>query len=121
MSIFTLMKGAIIHRDLFGEATMAVKTAGEEPSLRQQKTDCILDFYYYHGRKEITVNGKSVRMSSISVMELVSSTFFLSTFTVYDIIQGNGDKLSLMKQEWKDKTSDQIQRAMQKKWPHLAW
>ena len=90
-----------------------VLTPVNSASLRQKKIDCIIDFYYYTGRK---TDYKYSRL-----LETVSHTFFLSPFTLHDIIQGNLDKLTLLKQEFKDRPVEKLQKEMVKKWPHLVW
>lgn len=108
-----------IYKNLFNETITTATVL--QPSLRQQKIDCILDYYYFNGRKEMLVNGKAVRMSYTSLLEIVSTAFFLSTFTVHDIIQCNAERMAAVKQEWKDRPVDQIQKNMLKKWPQFNW
>ena len=109
-----------IYKNLFDEP-VADKTDTPQPSLRSLKTDCILDYYYFNGRKETTMNGKTVRMSYPTLLDVVGSAFFLSSITVHDIIQNNAERMALVKQEWKDRPVDQIQKSMVKKWPQFVW
>lgn len=107
-----------IYHNLFNEA---VAEPVPQLSLRTKKIEAIVDFYYYTGRKDIIVNGKPVRISYTSLLDVVSSTFFLSTFTIHDIIQANMDKVAMVKQEWKDKPIYDLRKAMIAKWPMFVW
>ena len=109
-----------IYLNLFDEP-VAETTATPQPTLRSQKVSCILDYYYYNGRKELLVNGKAVRISYASLLEIVAAAFFLSTFTLHDIIQDNADGMNELKQSYKDMPAKQLQKIMAEKWPQFVW
>jgi hypothetical protein len=114
------MRGATtIYKNLFNEDVQP--KAVEKSTIREQKVSCIIDYYYYCGRKKIIFNGKEVSISYSDLLTVVSSAFFLSTFTLHDIIQNNSDQLALVKQEWKDKGSDEMKKVFSKKWPMFVW
>lgn len=109
-----------IYRDLFNEQVPEV-AATAQPTLRDQRNECILDYYYYHGRKETMINGKPTRMSYTSLLEVVGAAFFLSTFTVHDIISKSSDQMALLKQEWKDRPVMQLRKHLEGKWSMFVW
>lgn len=109
-----------IYKNLFDEPVAEV-VATKQPSLRDQRNECILDYYYYHGRKETIINGKATRMNYTSLLEVVGAAFFLSTFTVADIISNSGDQIAILKQEWKDRSVQQLRKHLEGKWSMFIW
>lgn len=104
-------RGAItLFSDIFSEPA---KPISGSQSLRQKKIECIIDFYYFTGKK--------TGLKYEGLMEKCSEAFFLSTFTLHDIMQGNLDKLLVLKKLWKDESIDKLQKHLAKKWPHLIW
>jgi len=88
-------------------------SVSQGPSLRERKIECLIDYYYYIGRKS--------KLGYNSLLQEVSEVFFLSSFTIHDIIQGNLDDLHRLKEEWKNRELINLQKHLQKKWPHLMW
>ncbi len=109
-----------IFKNLFNEPATA-PASPEQPTRHQKKIQCIIDYYYCTGRKKVPVSGRMVSINYFSLINLVAETFFLSPVTVREIIESNREKTDLLKQEWKDKEPEAIQKAMQKKWPMLVW
>lgn len=104
------MRGATtLFRDIFEEPTEAKLPTG----LRQQKINCMIDYYYFMGRK----TGKSYA----NLLEILSQSFFLSSITLSDILQDNHDKLTAVRNAWKDKPLEELQAAMQANWPMFVW
>ncbi len=115
------MRGSqTIYKNLFNE-TVAEIVATKQPSLRDLRNECILDYYYYHGRKETIINGKATRMSYPSLLEVVGAAFFLSTFTIHDIISKSTDQIAILKQEWKDRPVQQLRKHLEGKWSMFIW
>lgn len=107
------LRGAnTLFKDIFEEPAEE-SAPSKAPSFRKKKIDCIIDFYYYTGRK----TGKSYP----NILEILGDVFFLSAFTLHDIMQANYDKLALMKQEWKDQPVEKLQKHLVKKWPYIVW
>lgn len=99
-----------LFKNIFEEP--ATKPANA-PTLREKKVMCLIDFYYYTGIK--------TKKSYSALLDEVSQAFFLSTITIHDIIQQNLYMLTELKQSWKERPIEHIQKDMQKKWPHLQW
>lgn len=115
------MRGSqAIYHNLFNE-TVAEVAATPQPSIRDRRNECLLDYYYYYGRKETMINGKATRMNYPSLLDLVGSAFFLSTFTVHDIISNESEQMALLKQEWKDRAVTQLRKHLEAKWPMFVW
>lgn len=108
-----------IYKNLFEE--VAETTANTQPTQQDKKVECILHYYYYQGRKTTILNGVHTRLNYPSLLEVVSTAFFLETITVHNIIKQNMDELSLVKQEWKDKAVPVLQKNFEKRWPMFVW
>lgn len=80
---------------------------------REKKIECLIDYYYFKGRQ----SGLAYPL----LLELVSSAFFYSSFTIHDIIQENLQQLHALKLEWKMKEITALQKFLKEKWPHLVW
>ena len=106
-----MQRGATTLFSNIFEQTTPIPDSGK--SLRQQKVECIIDFYYYAGRK----TGSSYP----KLLELCSELFFLSSITLHDIMQKNVDDLLIIKQQWKDVKVEKLQKQMELKWPYINW
>jgi len=109
-----------IYKNLFGE-DQPTNTIDLEPNQREKKVSCILDYYYFTGQQEIIINGKPARINYSSLLEIVSDAFFISTFTLHDIIKANSEKLAMVKQEWKTKSTAEMKKSFSAKWPQFVW
>lgn len=110
-----------IYKNLFDEPVGSAAPETPQPTIREKKVECILETYYYYGRKETTVNGKPVRMNYTALLEVVAANFFISTITLHDIVSKNMDKITILKQEWKSRPIAELQKHMARKWPMFVW
>lgn len=115
-------RGSIsIFKDLFNNDQPAVHLSGDKTLIRKQKNECLIDYYYFTGRKEVLINNRPAKLGYNDLLNITAATFFLSPFTVHDIIQANGDLVTLVKQQWKDEPMDKLQKHFQQKWPQFVW
>jgi hypothetical protein len=108
-----------IYKNLFDYDQPAV--ADDQPTHREKKIECLIDFYYYTGRKPVIINNTPAKISYNSLLEVVGNTFFLSSFTVHNIIKANGVCVAITKQQWKDQPLETMQKHFKEKWPQLVW
>ena len=98
--------------------TQTEKRKGRSSSLHDKRNECLLDRYYWHGRREIEP-GKT--MSYDSLLRTIAEEFFLSKSTVPEVVDVNYDTLIAIKKEWADKPQLALQKYFMKKWPHFVW
>lgn len=108
-----------LHKSLFDLEPVNVTTV--EVSMTDKRNECLVDFYYYTGQKQIEYKGRFIKMAYSDLLEIVSNTFFISSITVHNVLQSNRDKLALVKQQWKDKSEDEMKKHFQTKWPQFVW
>lgn len=93
---------------------------GRSSTLIEKRNECLLDRYYWHGRKQI--DGKRIDYSSL--LETVSNEFFLSMVTIPDIVDANYTYLTTLKSDWPiwdRQKEEKMRKHFQLKWPHLVW
>ena len=104
------LKGQIkLYRDLFHEETPVIELSDPKES----RNECMMYYYYFTGRKSKKYYEELIKETAKS--------FFLAQHTVYNIINANGDKIALIKQEWKEKPIEDLQQYLIKEWPQYRW
>jgi hypothetical protein len=102
-----------LYKNIFEEDVLVIDSLPEKP-LREKKIECLIDYYYWIGRS----TGKSYLNACLEVSE----TFFLSTFTIQDILMNHSDYLEQLKIQWKPVADiTKLQKHLAKKWPRLVW
>jgi hypothetical protein len=91
---------------------------GRSLSQIEKRNECLIDRYYWHGRK-LLEGGKRIAYSSL--LETVSNEFFLSYVTIPEIVDNNYHYLSQLKKEWEHEKEEKMRRHFQEKWQHLVW
>lgn len=109
------MRGALtLFSDIFCETTTPAEGGllrqrkGRSSELDAQRNECLVARYYYTGRE-------NPKWSYQSLLKEVASHFFISTYTLHDVLQDNYGQLIGLKKENPNKAY------FAKKWPHLVW
>jgi hypothetical protein len=108
-------------RTLFSDIFVAIpdkQRKGRSLSLIEKRNECLIDRYYWHGRK-ILEGGKRIAYSSL--LETISNEFYLSHITIYEIVDNNYEYLTQLKKEWQDEKEEKMRKHFQCKWLHLIW
>lgn len=83
------------------------KHKGRSAELIDKRNECLINRYVYY------LKYSELRYSSI--LQRLSTEFFLSTVTIPDILADNADKVKELNKETPPKNS------LSKLWPHLQW
>lgn len=106
------VKGATtLFKELFYDEAPVVTMKprkGRNDELNNLRNECLISRYYYTGRE-------NPKISYDALIKDIAAQFFISTFTVHDVLQDNYSFLFGLKKENPGKAY------FVKKWPHLVW
>lgn len=107
ISIFTCsMRGSRIYTKLFIEGNRTA-TKGRSELLNNRRDECMLERFFFYG--------KFTDKRYESIVNILSSEFFLSQIRISKVIEANSKFLTALKNEKTPKNY------FTKKWPHLNW
>jgi len=101
-----------LFKEVFYTTPAVKQRKGRSLSLIEKRNECLVDRYYFHGRKKV---------SYAYLLEIISNEFFLSMVTIPEVIEANFNTLASLKKQWHDQDEKKLAEHLRKKWPHLMW
>lgn len=104
------MRGSqTLFTDVFKTAVPDLKAQrkGRSAQLHTLRNECLVSRYYYYG--------KFTDKRYLTILEMLSREFFISTVTIPEVLNANFGLLNTLKEQQPKKAY------FAKKWPHLVW